>query len=382
MLPLAIGDATVGGGGGDGPAYYPMARAIMGGLAFSAVISLLIVPMFYVWFDELNTWRRRVFARPAALTAPEGAIAGAARGRDRPGRTDLTALEQPPALRRQRRDLGLDLVCDHLPARPRRARSERGVPLPARFAAALRLLSPAPAAAALFRAASTPGSPPRASMMFGAAYVFVYYAEQHVVSGLVAVGYSASPLIGMFGQRLFFGTPITARIAAGSLLGIAGIGLVFAPEFGSFRAGERPALGAAFTMASVLFSMLGSLVAHRNHDARDSVLAVDGLGHALRRAVRGGLDRGGRQVLRIRGHARVRAVAALPGRVRLDPGLRGLPDPARPHRRRARGLCRRHGADRRACWCRLCSRASTGRRSTVVGIAISLVGNVLVLRKP
>jgi HAE1 family hydrophobic/amphiphilic exporter-1 len=75
MLPLAIGDATVGGGGDGGPAYYPMARAIMGGLAFSAVISLLIVPMFYVWFDELNTWRRRVFARPAPrpVAAPDGA---------------------------------------------------------------------------------------------------------------------------------------------------------------------------------------------------------------------------------------------------------------------------------------------------------------------
>jgi HAE1 family hydrophobic/amphiphilic exporter-1 len=73
MLPLAIGDATVGGGGGDGPAYYPMARAIMGGLAFSAVISLLIVPMFYVWFDELNTWRRRVFSGSAAGTSPEAA---------------------------------------------------------------------------------------------------------------------------------------------------------------------------------------------------------------------------------------------------------------------------------------------------------------------
>jgi HAE1 family hydrophobic/amphiphilic exporter-1 len=74
MLPLAIGDATVGGGGDGGPAYFPMARAIMGGLAFSAVISLLIVPMFYVWFDELNTWRRRVFARPAAQPSSGGAI--------------------------------------------------------------------------------------------------------------------------------------------------------------------------------------------------------------------------------------------------------------------------------------------------------------------
>jgi HAE1 family hydrophobic/amphiphilic exporter-1 len=67
LLPLAIGDAHVGGGGaGEGPAYYPMARAIMGGLAFSGLVSLLIVPMFYVWFDDLNAWRMRIFSRRGA----------------------------------------------------------------------------------------------------------------------------------------------------------------------------------------------------------------------------------------------------------------------------------------------------------------------------
>jgi HAE1 family hydrophobic/amphiphilic exporter-1 len=65
MLPLAIGDAQVGGGG-EGPAYHPMARAIMGGLGFSALVSLLIVPMFYVWFDDLNLWRQRVFSRTSS----------------------------------------------------------------------------------------------------------------------------------------------------------------------------------------------------------------------------------------------------------------------------------------------------------------------------
>ena len=62
MLPLAIGDAQVGGGGvgGGGPAYFPMARAIIGGLAFSGVLSLFVVPAFYEWFDDLNQWRRRV----------------------------------------------------------------------------------------------------------------------------------------------------------------------------------------------------------------------------------------------------------------------------------------------------------------------------------
>ena len=74
MLPLAVGDAQIGGGG-EGPAYYPMARAIMGGLGFSALVSLLIVPMFYVWFDDLNEWRRRVFVRQAATVAGPSAAA-------------------------------------------------------------------------------------------------------------------------------------------------------------------------------------------------------------------------------------------------------------------------------------------------------------------
>jgi len=74
MLPLAIGDAQIGGGG-EGPAYYPLARAVMGGLGFSAVVSLLIVPMFYVWFDDLNAWRMRVFSRGIS-TNDEVASAG------------------------------------------------------------------------------------------------------------------------------------------------------------------------------------------------------------------------------------------------------------------------------------------------------------------
>lgn len=57
MLPLALGNAQVGG---DGPAYYPMARALMGGLAFGSITSLFFVPAFYVWFDDFNEWRRRI----------------------------------------------------------------------------------------------------------------------------------------------------------------------------------------------------------------------------------------------------------------------------------------------------------------------------------
>jgi HAE1 family hydrophobic/amphiphilic exporter-1 len=71
MLPLALGDAQIGGGG---PAYFPMARALISGLTFGAVTSLFFVPAFYVWLDNFTAWRRRL----SAATRPEPAAASAA----------------------------------------------------------------------------------------------------------------------------------------------------------------------------------------------------------------------------------------------------------------------------------------------------------------
>ena len=102
-------------------------------------------------------------------------------------------------------------------------------------------------------------------LMFSASYLCVYYAEEHVVSGLVAVGYSASPLLAMLGMRAFFGTPMTRPVIAGSVLGIAGISLVYWPELANFRRGADAALGTIVTALAVVLSSMGSLVAHRNH---------------------------------------------------------------------------------------------------------------------
>lgn len=104
-------------------------------------------------------------------------------------------------------------------------------------------------------------------LMYSVSYVFVYYAEAHVVSGLVAVGYSASPLLAALGMRAFFGTPLNARVLLGSLLGIAGITLVFWPEIAHLRGDSDSRLGALFTVLAVVLSALGSLAAHRNQRA-------------------------------------------------------------------------------------------------------------------
>ncbi len=58
LLPLCVGDTQIGGGG---PPYFPMARAIVGGLLFATVISMVVLPTFYIWLDNLRNWTSRVF---------------------------------------------------------------------------------------------------------------------------------------------------------------------------------------------------------------------------------------------------------------------------------------------------------------------------------
>jgi hypothetical protein len=52
-----------------------MARAIMGGLMASAVMSLFVVPAFYVWIDNGAARARRFAQRTRIIEAPAGAPA-------------------------------------------------------------------------------------------------------------------------------------------------------------------------------------------------------------------------------------------------------------------------------------------------------------------
>jgi len=68
MIPLAMGNTRIGGGG---PPYFPMARAIIGGLTFSTVISLVVVPFVYVLLDSLRNWVGDVRYRATGATSRE-----------------------------------------------------------------------------------------------------------------------------------------------------------------------------------------------------------------------------------------------------------------------------------------------------------------------
>jgi drug/metabolite transporter (DMT)-like permease len=101
------------------------------------------------------------------------------------------------------------------------------------------------------------------AFLFCGAYLCVYWAEQHMVSGLVAVGYSASPLVNMLASRLAFGTRMSRRVIVGGLLGLGGVVSVFWPEFMRIEADRVVLLGATFTAGGVLASALGNVFSSR-----------------------------------------------------------------------------------------------------------------------
>ncbi len=64
MIPISLGGTQMAG---DGPPYFPMARAIAGGLAFSTVVSLLFLPTIYAVLDDLRSGTMRIIRRSRGL---------------------------------------------------------------------------------------------------------------------------------------------------------------------------------------------------------------------------------------------------------------------------------------------------------------------------
>jgi HAE1 family hydrophobic/amphiphilic exporter-1 len=65
MLPIAV---AMGEGGGFRA---PMARAVIGGLITSTMLTLVVVPVAYTYFDDIGGWVRRKLVSPARQRALE-----------------------------------------------------------------------------------------------------------------------------------------------------------------------------------------------------------------------------------------------------------------------------------------------------------------------
>jgi drug/metabolite transporter (DMT)-like permease len=98
-------------------------------------------------------------------------------------------------------------------------------------------------------------------LLFGLNYVCVYWAEQHIASGLVAVLFSLIVFLNLVGVRVFFATSIGPRTILGAVLGVTGVVLLFWRELAATRSDALR--GIAFGLAATVFASGGNMLAVR-----------------------------------------------------------------------------------------------------------------------
>ena len=104
------------------------------------------------------------------------------------------------------------------------------------------------------------------AVIFGAAqfvfnFNFVYRAEAHITSGLVAVIFALLIVPNTIFARIFLGTRPSPRFYLGSGIAIAGIGLLFLKEYRAAAAGsDAVLLGIGLTMLGVLSASVANVM--------------------------------------------------------------------------------------------------------------------------
>lgn len=71
LLPLSLGDTSIGG---MGPPYFPMARAVIGGMLFSTLAALSCLPVIYVFLDWMRDFYGRLWVSAVARPLPQALL--------------------------------------------------------------------------------------------------------------------------------------------------------------------------------------------------------------------------------------------------------------------------------------------------------------------
>jgi drug/metabolite transporter (DMT)-like permease len=104
------------------------------------------------------------------------------------------------------------------------------------------------------------------ALIFGAAqfvfnFNFVYRAEEHITSGLVAVIFALLIVPNTLFARMFLGTRPGGRFYAGAAIAMAGIGLLFLKEYREAAKGsDAVLLGIGLTMLGVLSASVANVM--------------------------------------------------------------------------------------------------------------------------
>lgn len=96
--------------------------------------------------------------------------------------------------------------------------------------------------------------------LFGLNYVFAYRSQIYITSALAAIAFSTMLWINIVLSRLIFGTRAGGRVLLGALLGVVGIITLFAPRISDVSLSDGVFYGSVLALLGALMASIGNMV--------------------------------------------------------------------------------------------------------------------------
>lgn len=114
--------------------------------------------------------------------------------------------------------------------------------------------------------------------LFSVNYWLFYLCEKYIASGLAAVAFSTIVFMNVINGAVFLKSPIKPRVVAGSIVGLAGILLVFRPELSSFQLSDEGLFGLGLGLAATFMASVGNIISARNQKKQIPVIQANAYG--------------------------------------------------------------------------------------------------------
>ncbi|MDM3872225.1 EamA family transporter [Porticoccus sp. W117] len=102
------------------------------------------------------------------------------------------------------------------------------------------------------------------SCLFAINYWFVYLAEEHITSGIVAVMFTTIIFLNIINGRLLLKRPFELRVLIGAIVGFLGVALIYYPEIEQSQWSRSAIIGLLFGIGAPVVASLGNIAAARN----------------------------------------------------------------------------------------------------------------------
>lgn len=115
-------------------------------------------------------------------------------------------------------------------------------------------------------------------LLFGFNYLFVYIAEQELVSALVAIAFSTIIFLNILFGRIFMQKQAERKVFIGAVLGISGTILLFRQELMGIELEDLPIFHLIMCFTSVVIASLGNITSAYNQSKGLPVLQTNAFG--------------------------------------------------------------------------------------------------------